>query len=116
MALRKYGLGAWRPWLISLSVELTAYMASIQNQAKSGPASTLDKAELSRRRRLLLLYLLRSPLYYTFTKSRLDGVRHWLSSKPLLSLLGNILGNYQPLWETIYFYSKLLIIHSIHYD
>ncbi|RKP07485.1 peroxisome membrane protein, partial [Thamnocephalis sphaerospora] len=103
VALRRFGLGAWRPWLLSLALELLARAASTAQRDGRSASTELEKSELSRRRRLLFLYLLRSPFYYTYTKGRLDGIRRWLSSKPLLSLIGGILGDYQPLWESIYF-------------
>ncbi|RKP27483.1 peroxisome membrane protein [Syncephalis pseudoplumigaleata] len=106
MAIRRYGLGAWRPWLASLAVELAAYQMAVGRGGKAGGMpSALEQDEFSRRKRLFLLYLLRSPFYYRFTKSRVDGVRNWLSSKPLLSLVGSIIGSYQPLWESLYFYT-----------
>ncbi|KAI9597240.1 peroxisome membrane protein [Syncephalis fuscata] len=106
MAIRRYGLGAWRPWLASFFIELLAYKAATQQRKGESMATTLEQDEFSRRKRLFLLYMLRSPFYYRYTKSRVDGVRNWLSSKPLLSLIGSIIGNYQPLWESLYFYTS----------
>jgi peroxin-16 len=68
MAIRRYGLGAWRPWLISLAVEFMAYQATIKRNESNGFPSNLEKDEYSRRKRLFFLYLLRSPFYYRYTK------------------------------------------------
>ncbi|KAJ2787740.1 hypothetical protein H4R21_007083 [Coemansia helicoidea] len=71
----------------------------------AGPEHTVERDELSRRKWLLLYYLLRQPFFGRFTESRLTRVADWCSNKPLLSLLGSLIQDYQPLWQQFYFYT-----------
>lgn len=41
----------------------------------------------------------------TFNRERLHRFTESASKKPLISLVGGIVKDYQPLWESVYFYS-----------
>ncbi|KAJ1835533.1 hypothetical protein LPJ63_001013 [Coemansia sp. RSA 2711] len=108
LGIRKLGRGDWRPWALSLLIEL-ASRQMIRTDLHSGkddvPEHTLEKEELSRRKWLFLYYLLRSPFFDRFTESRLTRLAEWCNNKPLLSLLGSLIQDYQPLWQQYYFYT-----------
>ncbi|KAJ1963040.1 D-lactate ferricytochrome c oxidoreductase [Dipsacomyces acuminosporus] len=112
ITMRKMGRNAWKPWALSLLVELVSRQM-IRTDLYSGKDSagtaaaerTVEKEELSRRKWLLLYYFLRSPFFDRFTESRLTRVAEWCNNKPLLSLVGALIQDYQPLWQQYYFYT-----------
>ncbi|KAJ1951861.1 hypothetical protein EC988_003865, partial [Linderina pennispora] len=106
LSLRKMGKRDWRPWALSLVVELASrQLIRTDLRPASGSERTVEKDELSRRKWLFLYYLLRSPFFDRFTESRLTRVADWCNNKPLLSLLGALIQDYQPLWQHYYFYT-----------
>lgn len=46
--------------------------------------------------------------FVCFHRERLHNFCESASKKPLISLVGGIVRDYQPLWESVYFYSKPL--------
>ncbi|KAJ1953804.1 hypothetical protein IWQ62_005907 [Dispira parvispora] len=112
LAIRKWGHKAWLPWLLSLAIESlsrllqTTACADVTRQGHSGSRSQLERAELGRRLWLFLNYLLRSPFYDRFTKPRLDRFIKSAQQKPIISLFAGLLSDYQPLWESVYFYTS----------
>ncbi|KAF9575839.1 Peroxisomal membrane protein pex16, partial [Lunasporangiospora selenospora] len=118
MAMRRYGQKSWYPWLLSLSIEVASRsclkqflrdrshaLAGRPGSGVVGSSGTpLEKDEMKRRLWLLLYYVLRSPFYDQFTKERLHNFCESASKKPLISLVGGIVRDYQPLWESVYFY------------
>ena len=54
---------SWKPWLISLGVDLVAKLAR-----ELQPMTKLEREESRRRDYLLLFYLFREPCYNFFTK------------------------------------------------
>ncbi|KAJ3222422.1 Peroxisomal membrane protein pex16 [Clydaea vesicula] len=64
----------------------------------------LEKMEVKRRIWLFLFYFLRSPIYESFTKSRIDGVIEKYSTYRILNFFAGILKDYQDLWEKYFFY------------
>ncbi|CAI2170483.1 3015_t:CDS:2 [Funneliformis geosporum] len=110
-ALQKYGNRSWKPWVLSIFIEILAKVFFDHFYKKKVPGgyrwlSTLEKEEHKRRIRLFLFYILRGPFYEKFTRPKINNFCHSVSNKPILSLFGGILRDYQPLWENIYFYSK----------
>ncbi|KAF9922780.1 Peroxisomal membrane protein pex16 [Linnemannia zychae] len=111
LAMRKYGQKSWYPWFLSLAIELTSrsciknFLASRPGGGRSGSGTLLEKDEMKRRLWLLLYYFLRSPFYDRFTKERLHNFCETASKKPLISLVAGIVRDYQPLWESVYFYT-----------
>ncbi|CAG8448609.1 11717_t:CDS:2 [Funneliformis caledonium] len=109
-ALQKYGNRSWKPWVLSIFIELLAKVFFDHFYKKKVPGgyrwiSTLEKEEHKRRIRLFLFYILRGPFYEKFTRPKINNFCQSVSNKPILSLFGGILRDYQPLWENIYFYS-----------
>ncbi|KAG0249463.1 Peroxisomal membrane protein pex16 [Linnemannia exigua] len=112
LAMRKYGQKSWYPWFLSLAIELASRTSIKQclssrpsGGGRGGSGTVLEKDELKRRLWLLLYYVLRSPFYDRFTKERLHNFCESVSKKPLISLVGGIVRDYQPLWESVYFYT-----------
>ncbi|KAJ2455263.1 hypothetical protein EV183_000998 [Coemansia sp. RSA 2336] len=107
LGIRKLGKRDWRPWALSLLIELVSrqMVRTDLHAGKDAEEHTLEREELSRRKWLFLYYLLRSPFYDRFTESRLSGIAEWCNRKPLLSLLGSLIQDYQPLWQQYYFYT-----------
>ncbi|KAF9975008.1 Peroxisomal membrane protein pex16 [Actinomortierella ambigua] len=110
LAMRRYGQKSWYPWLLSLSIEVLSRV-SLQTFLKQRDCSRrvagtpLEKDEMKRRLWLFLYYVLRSPFYDRFTKERLHNFTESASRKPLISLVAGIVKDYQPLWESVYFYT-----------
>ncbi|CAG8459713.1 16488_t:CDS:2 [Cetraspora pellucida] len=110
IALQKYGNKSWRPWLLSLFIELstiilTNYFYKTQIPGGYRWLSTLEKEERKRRIRQFFFYILRGPFYEQFTRPKVTNFCNSVSNKPILALFGGILRDYQPLWENIYFYT-----------
>ncbi|TPX64188.1 hypothetical protein SpCBS45565_g06030 [Spizellomyces sp. 'palustris'] len=101
LTLRRYGSKSYKPYLISLTLELGSLLASLHR-----PQTSLEKDETKRRCWLLLYYLLRNPVYERFTKERLDAFVEGARKRPLISLFAGILRDYQPLWEKWHFYTS----------
>lgn len=55
--------GSWKPWIVSLSLDL---MASVARHMQ--PMSLLEKEESRRRDYLFFYYLFRGPIYLKFTR------------------------------------------------
>ncbi|KAF8951477.1 Peroxisomal membrane protein pex16 [Podila verticillata] len=111
LAMRKYGQRSWYPWFLSLAIELSSRSClttalAARGGGRSGSSTPLEKDEMKRRLWLLLYYVLRSPFYDRFTKERLHKFTESASKKPLISLVGGIVKDYQPLWESVYFYTS----------
>ncbi|KAJ1833666.1 hypothetical protein LPJ73_007878 [Coemansia sp. RSA 2703] len=108
LGIRKLGKRDWRPWALSLLVELASRQmirTDLHAGRRESSKHTVEKDELSRRKWLFLYYILRSPFFDRFTESRLSRVAEWCNNKPLLSLLGSLIQDYQPLWQQYYFYT-----------
>ncbi|KAJ2353845.1 hypothetical protein IWW50_004141 [Coemansia erecta] len=103
LGIRKLGARSWRPWAMSLFVEL-ASRQMLRTELNTGER-TLERGEMDRRKWLFLYYLLRPPFFGRFTEARLTRVAEWCNNKPLLSLLGSLIQDYQPLWQQYYFYT-----------
>jgi peroxin-16 len=112
--LRVFGIRSWKPWLVSLAVELASAELTRSAWARSNDAalqaardlasstgssiaslyarqgiklSSRELDELTRRKVLLLLYLVRDPLFGRRTQPALRAVLRATSRVPLLSWL-----------------------------
>jgi len=109
-AIRKYGLASYRPYVLSLVLDLLArqlrtYHFSSPCDRSQTTYTQLEKDETSRRTWLLLYYILRGPFYQQYTKPRLDAFCANTERKFLIGFFANLLRDYQPLWEGVYFYT-----------
>ncbi|KAJ1800190.1 hypothetical protein LPJ59_001279 [Coemansia sp. RSA 2399] len=108
LGIRKLGKRDWRPWALSLLVELVSrqMIRSDLRDSEATEPRTVERDELSRRKWLLMYYLLRSPFFDRFVESRMTRVADWCGNKPLLSLVGALIRDYLPLWQQYYFYTS----------
>ncbi|CDS06887.1 hypothetical protein LRAMOSA09411 [Lichtheimia ramosa] len=110
LAVLKYGRLSWKPWLLSLAIEVMSQ--TMVRQAFEPPHGgrsnmmPLEKQEYARRLKLLWLNLLRGAFYIRITRPRLERFCNSVENKPVLSLVSGILRDYLPLWENIYFYTS----------
>ncbi|CAB3388118.1 Hypothetical predicted protein [Cloeon dipterum] len=97
-----FGETSWKPWMFSLLMDIT----SLQMYRKSEVHVTKkQRLELSRRALCLLFYILRSPFYEKYSKTRLHILLELLSNKiPLAHHICRPLQRYIPEWQAIYFY------------
>lgn len=101
VAIRQFGLKSWAPWAVAASMDVTS-IQFLRGENLKHP----EKMELSRRTMLILLYLMRSPFYDDYTKTRLlSTLRTMSDSLPLIRLLLNPLIEYLPEWQRTYFYT-----------
>ncbi|CAG8564922.1 11113_t:CDS:2 [Ambispora leptoticha] len=110
ISIRKYGNQSWMPWLASFAIEASSRLLIDMYYKKSIPGgyrwlSSLEKEEYKRRSRQFFYYFLRNPFYSKFTKQKIDAFCNAVSTKPILSLLGGILRDYQPLIENLHYYT-----------
>ena len=99
LAMFVCGENSWKPWLFSLAVDLSC-LHKLQSKAA---LSKCEKDELLRRKATLLIYLLRSPFYDVYSKSKilslLDDLARWI---PGLQLVSGPLKDYLPVWQKMY--------------
>lgn len=62
-SIEKDDEGSWKPWLVSLSIDIIARIARNMQ-----PMSSLEKDESKRRDFLFIYYLFRGPIYLKFTR------------------------------------------------
>lgn len=62
-SIEKDDEGSWKPWLVSLSIDIMARAARNMQ-----PMSILEKDESKRRDYLFIYYLFRGPVYLKFTR------------------------------------------------
>ncbi|KAG0748275.1 hypothetical protein G6F57_003731 [Rhizopus arrhizus] len=103
LALLKYGRRSWKPWLVSLMIELLSNAALKKGYMKMMP---LEKQEYERRLKLLFFNLMRGVFYLRITRPRLERFCNKTEDKPILSMVSTIIREYLPLWEDIYFYTS----------
>ncbi|OBZ91633.1 Peroxisome biogenesis factor 16 [Choanephora cucurbitarum] len=108
LSILKFGRRSWKPWFISLFVEIGSDIA-VKKGYRNGSRHNmmpLEKQELSRRLKQLLLNVMRGAFYLHITRPRLEKMCNKLEHKPVLSIVSNVLRDYLPLWEQIYFYTS----------
>eukprot|EP00210_Caulerpa_lentillifera_P000938 g908.t1 len=114
-ALRKFGTQSWKPWLLSLGIDICSRLLlskgesimknagikkckdpSIQDQllnyltmVRNFQWTPVEQKEMKRRRTVFLIYLLRSPLFELLTKPGLDSAQNLASTIPVL---GKVIG------------------------
>ena len=97
-----FGQNSWKPWLLSYGTEFS----SLCLMGDPSDLNAAEKAELSRRTVLLLFYLLRSPFYDSYSKTKIISFLKYLNTTiPGCSLVIRPLLEYLPTWQKIYFYN-----------
>ncbi|KAI9297957.1 peroxisome membrane protein [Neoconidiobolus thromboides FSU 785] len=107
--LHKFGHKSWKPWLLSLGLEIISFQLKEQyNKDVIGEEdlSSLEIEERKRRKYALLYYLLKSPFFALYTKIFMLKFSDFASNRFLISFFAGMLKDYIPLWEKYYFYSS----------
>ncbi|XP_059161975.1 peroxisomal membrane protein PEX16-like [Physella acuta] len=96
------GISSFKPLLLSSGLDVT----SLYLIGESRDLNKQEQAELRRRSLMLVMYLLRSPLYDCYTKKKLLGLLRGLANTvPGISIILVPLMEYLPVWQKIYFYT-----------
>ncbi|GMH22496.1 hypothetical protein Nepgr_024339 [Nepenthes gracilis] len=93
--IRKYGTKSWIPWFVSLAVDFIGMGALSQATKPQQEAkeleqihlSSVEKDELSRRKVLWALYVMRDPFFCKYIRQRLESTQKALEPVPLMGLL-----------------------------
>ncbi|CAO3594350.1 unnamed protein product [Absidia cylindrospora] len=101
-AILVWGRRSWKPWYLSLSIDLLSNFVIQQN----GGLLPLENKEYQRRLKLLTLYLMKGAFYIRVTRPKLERLCSRFEDKPLANVLLVICRDYLSLWENIYFYSS----------
>lgn len=112
--MRRYGRRHTLPYLLSLALEYLSYSLRVSSTTRlahnkaSGPMlphapSELEKQETAKRARMFWWYLLRGPVWDSWTRPQLEGVAAKFDGKPLIGFVGTVLRDYMPLVDDYYF-------------
>ncbi|VEN56783.1 unnamed protein product [Callosobruchus maculatus] len=101
-----FGSRAWKPYLIALAMDISSLQ--LYKSCKRNNLSTLtpqQRLQLSKRTLLLVLYLIRSPVYEKYSRDKINNLLSGLSKYvPLAGLVCNPLSQYMPYWQSMYFH------------
>jgi len=97
-----YGRKSWKPWIISLLIDL----ASRYLTGKVDNLNAEEKEEINRRNVLWLLYLIRSPFYEKYTRPPILKLCKIFESVPLLGGLFMNLTDLLAAFQSHYFYTS----------
>lgn len=91
LSILRYGKRSWRPWFISLIIELVSQLAvrkgyEARNKGSRNNMMALEKQEFNRRLKLLFLNVMRGAFYLKITRPRLERFCNRTESKPILSM------------------------------
>jgi len=107
---RKDGRGKadWRPWLLGLSIEYGARQLAKRDMEMRRPGGSrsltqLERDELKKRSWALGWWTMRGAFYENVTRVAIQGFANKLKNKPLLDMVGNIVEDYDFLWDQYYF-------------
>ncbi|XP_052797370.1 peroxisomal membrane protein PEX16-like [Mya arenaria] len=96
-----FGQDSWKPWLLAVGMDMTSQKLFGENK----DLNIRERAEVKRRNLMLLYYLMRSPFYDQYTKTRLMTVFRFIAQYvPLTGLIMRPLMEYLPVWQRMYFY------------
>ncbi|XP_017023030.1 peroxisomal membrane protein PEX16 [Drosophila kikkawai] len=101
-AMGLFGQRSWKQYVVALSVDL--YSIHLYRQHRH-LMSKQQKLELSRRCINILYFLVRSPFYDSFTKSRLERILDFVAQTvPITKMVAGPIKDYIPTWQNTYFY------------
>lgn len=69
------------------------------------PISEVESVEWEKRNRAFWWYLLRGPVWHSWTRPKLDSIVKKTQNRPLIGIVGGIVGDYLPLVDEYYYYS-----------
>jgi peroxin-16 len=99
---------SWRPWLIGVSIEYGARQLAkkdFQERLAGGlrGLTGLEREELKKRGWALGWWMMRGAFYENITKAWIHSITKRLANKPLLDLVGQVVEDYDYLWDQYYF-------------
>jgi len=101
-AVGLFGQRSWKQYMIALSIDL--YSVHVYRQHRH-LMSKQQKLELSRRCINLMYFLVRSPFYENYSKSRIERVLGFVADHvPIAKVVAGPLKDYIPQWQDTYFY------------
>eukprot|EP01018_Ginkgo_biloba_P005066 Gb_27812 [translate_table: standard] len=94
LLIKKYGIGSWKPWLLSLAMDLAGMsiisrvtLPDLIRNGRTYSLSRLEKQEVQRRQLLWALYLMRDPFFSKYTRHRLEYSEQLLKPVPVIGTL-----------------------------
>lgn len=94
LLIKRYGLGSWKPWLVSLAVDLTGTTIisrftspDLTRIGRGYSLSSAEKEEIKRRRLLWAFYVMRDPFFSKYTRQRLEYSEQLLKPIPVIGTL-----------------------------
>ncbi|XP_062130577.1 peroxisomal membrane protein PEX16 [Drosophila sulfurigaster albostrigata] len=101
-AMGLFGQRSWKQYMVALSIDL--YSVHVYRQHRH-LMSKQQKLELSRRCVNLLYFLVRSPFYDNYSKSRIERVLGFVAQHvPIAKVVAGPIKDYIPQWQNTYFY------------
>lgn len=101
-AMGLFGQRSWKQYMIAFSIDL--YSVHIYRQHRH-LMSKQQKLELSRRCINLMYFLVRSPFYDNYSKSRIERILGFVADHvPIAKMVAGPLKDYIPKWQSTYFY------------
>ncbi|XP_045531053.1 peroxisomal membrane protein PEX16 [Pieris brassicae] len=101
-AMKLFGAKSWKQWLIALGLDVASFQLYNKHMNE---ISYEQRLEISRRKLSLVLYLLRSPMYNSYSKRVIENFLESTSSKiPAMSFICQPIIQYLNHWQDIYFY------------
>ncbi|ESO03391.1 hypothetical protein HELRODRAFT_185649 [Helobdella robusta] len=95
------GLKSWKPWLISFAVDISSLL--LVGTARD--LNCVEQVEMKRRTMMMVLYLLRSPFYDSYSRMKIFFALAFLMRKiPILHIVLKPLLDFIPLWQKVYAY------------
>ncbi|KAI9752968.1 MAG: hypothetical protein M4579_005400 [Chaenotheca gracillima] len=99
---------SWRPWLLGFSIEYGARQLAkkdFRERVAGGlkGLTGLEREELRRRGWAMGWWTLRGAFYENVTRPYLVSITSKMAKKPLLDLIGGVIGDYEYLWGEYYF-------------
>ncbi|KAL7731885.1 hypothetical protein ACLKA6_017458 [Drosophila palustris] len=101
-AMGLFGQRSWKQYMIAFSIDL--YSVHVYRQHRH-LMSKQQKLELSRRCINLMYFLVRSPFYDNYSKSRIERILGFVADHvPIAKVVAGPLKDYIPQWQSTYFY------------
>jgi peroxin-16 len=102
------GKADWRPWLLGLSIEYGARQLAKHDLESRRPGGAqgltqLERDELKKRGWALSWWAMRGAVYENVTRGIIKGFTGKLKNKPILDMVGNLIDDYEFLWDQYYF-------------
>jgi peroxin-16 len=99
---------SWTPWLVGVALDVASRQLAnraLEQRLPGGKRglSSLEREEGVRRGWSMGWWVMRGAFWENVTKGVVEGVQHKLEGKPLLDMVGGIIGDYGYLWDNYYF-------------